>query len=44
MYCNVGFTFLCYMVYKLIFDEMYAMCNEFGMSGVTCVTGWTINK
>jgi len=30
------------MVYKLILDEMYVVCSEFDVSGVTCVTGRTI--
>jgi hypothetical protein len=44
MYCKVDFTFLWCMVYKLILDEMYAICKQLNVSDVTCVTGWTINK
>jgi len=27
---------------KLVLEDVYVVCSGFDMSGVTCVTGWTI--
>jgi hypothetical protein len=29
---------------NLMSDELYVVCNEFDVSGVICVTGWTTIK